>query len=817
MPLLWLSLAFICGISLGDLLDWSTLVWSLLGVISICVYLSRPLLGRFFLYITGGLGLFINPYFQKIAQHLSGRVLVLIMVFTCLGAVRFQIALPDLTSPDFITAYVDLGEGVVIQGLLTEPPDVRDAYANLRVRAERIRFQTELHGYEVNGLVLVRTSQKGVWHYGDRLVVTGDLESPPEDELFSYRDYLARQGIYAYIQDAQVSLLATGQGNAFLKTIYELRGRAYNTIKHLWPDPEASLLAGILLGIESGIPEGVQKAFEDTGTSHIIAISGFNITIICGLLIGLFGRILGRVRGSALAGLGIGIYTILVGADPAVVRAAIIGGLALVARQVGRRQDGLNSLGLTAGIMAGFNPNVLWDAGFQLSFAATLGLVLYAEPLTNAFIRLASRFLSPEVAERLAGPAGEFLLFTLAAQVTTLPLIAYHFERLSLISLVANPVILPAQPPLMVLGGLAVMLGLVYQPLGRLGAPLAWPFVVFTIRAVEFFGKIPGNVVILGRLGLASVILFYILLLGWTFEGERIQKMMGKLVAKFSDGESPRPVVPPLIALSVLGIITMLVWRTALTRPDGKLHLYLLDVSQISTTGEALLIQTPGGRYALINGGPSPSRLSEELGRRLPLFHRQLDYLVVTGSRSESLEALPYTLERYPPKEVLWVAPSNASSSARYLRQTLDSAQITVVPGQAGQSLQLGNGAKLEVLSAGKRGGILLLEFQPFRALLPVGINFEDLEALETGRLIGPVSALLLADGGYAPINPPEWIKNLNPQVLLLSVASGDKDGLPSQETLETARGYNLLRTDQQGWIHLSTDGEHMWVEVERR
>jgi competence protein ComEC len=100
---------------------------------------------------------------------------------------------------------------------------------------------------------------------------------------------------------------------------------------------------------------------------------------------------------------------------------------------------------------------------------------------------------------------------------------------------------------------------------------------------------------------------------------------------------------------------------------------------------------------------------------------------------------------------------------------------------------------------------------------LPVGAGFEDLETLRDGRAVGPVSALLLADSGYAPANPPEWVANLNPQVVLLSVSARDGQGRPSAETLEAIQGYNLLRTDRDGWIHLSTDGEQLWVEVERR
>jgi competence protein ComEC len=228
-----------------------------------------------------------------------------------------------------------------------------------------------------------------------------------------------------------------------------------------------SLLAGILLGVENGIPQRVQQAFQDTGTAHIIAISGFNISIISALFASLFILLLGKRRRWLAAGLSlvvIAFYAVLVGAGASVVRAAIMGGLTLFAVQLGRRQDGLNSLAFVAALMVLFNPILLWDVGFQLSFMATLGLVLYAGPLSQAFTRLASARLPQATVERLTHPVGEYFLFTLAALLTTLPVTVYHFQRLSLSSLVANPLVLPAQPPVMVLGGLAVLLGLIFQP-----------------------------------------------------------------------------------------------------------------------------------------------------------------------------------------------------------------------------------------------------------------------------------------------------------------------------------------------------------------
>jgi competence protein ComEC len=594
------------------------------------------------------------------------------------------------------------------------------------------------------------------------------------------------------------------QGNPILARIYALRERSLETIYTLFPDPEASLLAGILLGIESGIPEEVAEAFNDTGTSHIIAISGFNFAIIAGLMAVVFGRWLGRWRGMLAALVGIALYALFVGGGAAVVRAAIMGGFAIFARQIGRRQHGLNSLALIAALMALADPHVIWDVGFQLSFAATLGLVLYAEPFTGAFVALASRRIQSERAERLAGPVGEYLLFTLAAQLTTLPVILYHFQRLSLVSLVANPLILPAQPPIMILGGAAVLLGLAYQPIGQLAAYLVWPFVVYTVRIVEWLADWPLTSLVVG-FGLLGLVTFYLLLFTWTFARPQISRTWERLSGGFSAVAGA--------ALLGLGLLAVLTWNAVLLAPDGRLHMTVLDVG----SGDAVLIQTPTGRYLLIDGGPSPSRLSDALGRRLPLTQRKLDYLVVAATGDEQIGALPTALERFPPKNVLWAGPPAGTYNARTLTRTLVEMRVPVHNAQTGETLDLGEGARLHVLMVESKGAVLGLEWGNFRALLPIGLNFESMETLLADPRLGPQTVLLMADSGYAPLNPPDWIEKWRPEMILLSVAVDDRDGRPDPETLEAVEGYTLLRTDRHGWIHLNTDGKQLWVEVGRR
>jgi len=779
MPLLWLSLSFLCGILLTSQLTLSTVIWlalaaaALLATILFRIWASRR-------------GRSLTPM-----QNLAPIALIVFLI----GAARYQYAIPEI-SPDFIAYYNDNDIEMRVTGTLAEPPDYRDTYTNLRLQVEGVDT-AETPDVPVHGLLLVRASPGDTFHYGDRLRVRGKLRTPPEAEDFSFRDYLARRGILSMMSFARVTYLPVeGQRpNYLLVVVYAFKERALENINTILPEPEASLMAGILLGVDTGIPTDLQQAFKNTGMAHIIAISGFNITIIAGLFVMLFGRLLGQRRGAIAAALAIAIYTVLVGADAAVVRAALMGGLSLFARQYGRRQNGLNTLAFVAALMAIFNPNFLWDVGFQLSFAATLGLVLYTEPFSQVFIRLASRWLSPDRLQRLVRPVSEFILFTLAAQLTILPLLAYHFGRVSLISLAANPLILPAQPAVMILGGLALLSSLIYLPLGKLVAYLSWPFIAYTIRLVEFFDSLPHGVVVLGEFSLLFVILYYLVLLALTFTPDRLKVLKS----------------PAAILLS-LTIVTSLTWRMVFALPDGRLHLTFLDAGN----AEALLVQAPSGRNILINGGASTSHLTDDLSRRLPPFKRRFEWLVIASTQEEQVAALPRSLQRFQPEHVLWSGKSESSYSAGELERWLIDQHIPITYAKAGQTLDMGDGATLTVLTSGSRGAVIQLAWHDFRAILPVGINFEALDQLKYGKDIGPVSLLLLADSGYLPSNPPEWIAALRPQLVVLDVAAGNPDGLPAPETMQAVEAYPLLRTDLNGWIHVSTDGYQVWVEVER-
>lgn len=414
MPLLWLSAAFIIGIVLGK-------------------YTALPMLTR---GIAGGLFLFLLISDRFLQRHLlfwsflRRRIPLspgLLLLSLCLGVLLFSLSTPVLTPSD-LGWYNDKGEYSFV-GHVSAPPDVR---------SDRILYEidiTELTDSQVqdqssatrrvNGKALVTMTRWNDWQFGDVLLFSGEPRTPAVYPDFSYQDYLARQRIYSVVYyPSGVQQVGTTKGSALRHGMIAWREKARTTILSLMPQPESGLLAGILLGLENDLPLSLKQAFRDTGTAHIIAISGFNMTIIATLLITLLSRLFNRYWGVVFAIAGIALYTVFVDGSASVVRAAIMVSSAAIGHLIGRRQSGLNALAFTAALLCLFNPQLLWDVSFQLSFMATLGLVLFAQPMQDALTSLVKKRFGPENAVRVASPISEYFLFTLAAQFTTLPVIA---------------------------------------------------------------------------------------------------------------------------------------------------------------------------------------------------------------------------------------------------------------------------------------------------------------------------------------------------------------------------------------------------------
>jgi competence protein ComEC len=804
MTLIYFAIAWLTGIAAAHLLWQNGLVSS-----------SWPTLP---LWITAVGSSLVSAWVLR--RWSRGRLAAILLLFAILGAWRYQgHPLQPNVTPNDLAYFNDEGQGVwvTVEGTVIADPEVRDRYIALRVQAEQITVQGAIHS--VRGLVLVRAPRFADYAYGDRVRVSGLLRTPPRFKDFDYRAYLARQGIHSVMDRSQVERLHRDGGSPLLRVLYRARRQAQTTIASLMPEPAAALLIGILLGIESSIPSTLYDTFNTTATSHILVISGFNITIIAGVLTASLSRLMGKRRATPLVLAGIVLYVLLVGADAAVVRAGIMGGLGILALQFGRQSTAVVSLAAAALLMTAINPLTLWDLGFQFSAMATLGLILFVPSFQARVENWLGRALGNAWATRIGALLNDNLTVTLAAQLTTTPLVAYYFGRLSLISLFANFLILPVQPYIMTWGGIATLIGLVpgLQPVAQVIAYVPWLCLTYTVWIVEAMAHLPLASLDLGRFAPGWLWGYYVGL-ALILAGHRYQVNWHAWARSWMNH------LPDKAAATFLSVAVILVWLAAIQGPDGLLHVLFLDVGQ----GDAILIQSPGGRQVLIDGGPSPSQLAWQAGRHLSFWDRSLDVVILTHPDGDHMNGLIPLIERYDVDLVIDSPLSGMASEAQPWLAAVERRQRRREIAQRGMRMHLGDGVWLDFLHPapsllkGTRSDdnnnstVTRLGYGRVCFLLTGDLESEGEAELRASGQALRCPVLKVSHHGSGGATSEAFVAAVKPQIAVIQVGANNRYGHPAAGTLERLAGTRVYRTDQHGTIELITDGERLWVRTER-
>lgn len=674
---------------------------------------------------------------------------------------------------------------------------------------------------------LVREREAPYFRYGDVLRLEGRLEVPPRFADFDYREYLARQGIAAVMPFPRAALVDEGQGSWALGRVYALRHRLAGALQHGLPQPHAALAQAVLLGLRGDLPDDVREHFLETGTGHLLAISGLHVGILLGLTLAASRAVLGGGRWYLLAPLvALWTYALLSGMAPPVVRAAIMGTLFLAARFSGRPGAGLPALSLAAAVMAGLDPALLRDVSFQLSFTAMAGLLLLAPPIEQRLnALLESRLDEHSPLLRWSKGLAAALAVGVAATVATLPLLAFTFHRISLLGIPTTLLAVPALPPMLVGSALTGALGLLWAPLGSAVGIVTWVPITYLLGLVAALDALPGETFDAGAGAPWMLAVYYGALLA--LPARRPLARLFRLAAQADPWRLRGFRVPFRLAAPVLAVAAALLWAGALSAPDGKLHVTFLDVGQ----GDATLIVTPSGRQVLVDGGPDPRLVTRGLGSRMPFWDRSLDIVALTHPHGDHLNGLLEVLDRYDVD--LFLHRSADYPTAEYARweQALaeGGGRSTVLEAQRGHRIALGDGVVLEVLHPGP----VTLDGETNNNSLVLRLSYGDVVFLLTGDVETPIESALLARGapldatvlkvghhGSDSSTSASFLDAVSPSLAVISVGRDNRFGHPDDAVLQRLRAVlpdgRVLLTSHHGDVQVATDGRRLWLETAR-
>lgn len=691
-----------------------------------------------------------------------------------------------------------VGQQVAFDGIVVSEPD-----PGLTTVRYRVEAQSMLDGSATGGAVLVTLDQYAEHAPGERVRVRGTIEPAPSFEGFDYRAYLERKGIVGTMSRPRMEALAEAPPGA-RTALWRLRSALDRAAQRALPEPEASLASGIAFGRDGTIPPELYDDFRATGLAHIVAVSGSNVMLLAGLAFTFCVPVAGRRWAVLPAALLVVLYAIVAGASGSVVRAGVMAGVLLFGRWAGRPESALPALAATAIVLTVGWPWLAADAGFQLSLAATAGIIVFSPWLDWAIgAGLRRARLSPWA----PGTAVDALALTLGATVATLPISAVTFGRVSLIGPVANVIGAPLFMIALPVAGLAAAAGTVSEPAGWVAGLAAYYPLAAIVWVAETLAAVPGASAPVPAQSpvIASVAALMLCAAGgWAYRylpPERATEPFRR--------EAKLPASAAAFAAG-LGLVWMVSLRPA--GGPGVLRLDVLDVGQ----GDAILVTTPAGHRVLVDAGPSGIGLARELGAVMPHWARRIDVAVAThadGDHSGGFRAILRRLDT-------GVRMEGDIAGAAVFPSGRDEPRPRRV--HRGDWWEL-DGVRFEVLwppegpgEPGDNNGSIVLRvtYGQTTALLTADIETRAQEELL--RMGDAHADVLKVPHHGSKSSSPAFLAAVGARLAVISAGADNRFGHPSAEALEALSASTIARTDRDGRVRIESDGRRLTLHTQR-
>jgi competence protein ComEC len=713
------------------------------------------------------------------------------------------------------------GHFASVEGVVSSEPEERDARQRFSLEASRV--QSGALNAAVTGKLMTYAPAEVRLETGDRVKILARLRAPAEagnPGQFSLRRYLERQGCYATatverVQDVQK--MGDAPRLSLAAWSARARKRILTTYEQTMPQPYAALTARLLGSVVYGVrasplPREVEEPFRRAGAFHVLVASGTQVAVLAGVLFLLTRRSYRLRWGVFFLVLPVLIaYALLAGAAASILRATLVGVLAVAAFAFVRDFDSFTALAIAAlGVLIP-RPAALYDVGAQLSYAAVGGILLGARPLHERWLRWLPRW------------AGLSLSVSLSAQLATMPLIAHYFGKVYWVGIVSNVVIVPLTGVLVCTGLISCVLGFVWTPLAQAVNFFNYHLTLGLLSLTRLFAQLPyADVTFYQPPGWMLVIYFGVVIGAVTMP---FQKLREKLTREW--------LLVGMLVTAAGAVVCLTVRSAHLT-----LSVTVLDAGE----GDCIFVRAPNGRTMLIDGGTHESREPlagvprRDVGERviLPFLLtqgvRRLDVIVLTHPHDDHVNGLATVVRTLSVGRILDGAQKCSEPSYERFLFAAQQKQIPLVRARRGQVINLGGGVKVYVLTPieplmqGSRSDLnnnsvaIKITYRRVSFLLAGDMEREaERRLLLRGDNLRS-DVLKVAHHGSETSSTPEFLRAVRPRIAIISCGERNPFQHPSRETLQRLRrvGAQVYRTDVHGAVTVQTDGRTCWVEMFR-
>lgn len=686
------------------------------------------------------------------------------------------------------------GDKITVSGtVITEPITSESGYI-FTFKPSQINGQD----YKLGGKISIFTDDGETVQYGDSLIIKGQVlnqNTLSNPHSFDYGAYLKRKGIITRVSTAyggSIIPIGKNKGNILLKLASMTKKRMRQVLMHL-PYRQQVLVAGMLFGDKSLMTFEERNVLSQTGLMHAFAVSGLHVGFVVMLVFTLAQILRLNTWGRFLLAIGVLLfYAALAGFSPSVVRAGVMAMIGLIAYSLGEQKDFYTALAVAALVLLVINPNMLFDAGFQLSFVAAWG-IFYLFPVVSAWYSQARKWW-------------QGVAVTLSAQLAVMPLIAYYFNVVAILGIVINVFTISLVGIVVMLGLLSTFLSLISIEIATIPIYGAGLIVEGIWYMAKLFTQIPGTYLTVKTPGILIIFFYYIILI-------LIPYIMKKKSGKFFTG---------LMVGGLICLLALPAWGS------NRLKVTFLDVGQ----GDCIFIQTPSGRKVIIDGGGRSLESGYDVGERIVIPYLNslgidsLDLVINTHPHDDHMNGLIPVVKNMDIETLLIASTFINVQEQRGIIALGHEKKIPIVTVARDSIISLEPGIEMLVMHPGKsmigmaddinnNSLVLKLSYGNISFLFTGDVEKEALEYLTKSKMNLQADVVKIPHHGSKNSLLPSFYEKVKPSLAVICVGK-NSFGHPSKEVLKywESKGLSVYRTDAHGAISILTDGKKIEIET---